>query len=432
VRAFTGWARRPLTLRASLGIAGAALAVLIVAFQTSTRAAEAIPGSDVTIYERYGSQMLDSEMPYRDFRMEYPPAASVMFALPGTRILAGGTTEGASWTPLNDAARRYYRGFTSLVALLMGAIVVLTVVALRVLRRPAGAVLLALAIVALSPALLGELLPERFDVWPAALTAAALAAAAGRHYRLGGAFLGIGAAAKIYPALLLPVLALVAFRERGAREAFAVAATGVAVTVAVFLPFAVADFAGTWASIRSQFPGGLQIESLASSVLVLVGAGDYSTHGAGGGLIRIDLGGPGVGATTIAMNVLLAATLCLAWISLFRSRHDAREDLVRFAAGTVAVLLVLGTVLSPQYVVWLIPLIPLVGGRRGIAAALLFVVAAVLTNVWIPDRYFEYQGELSAQTAGILVARNATLLALALVLLVPYVRKGRRSIEEDA
>jgi Glycosyltransferase family 87 len=413
------WTDRPLSLAASLGVVGAALAVLVVAFGVATRPADSIAGSDVTIYERYGSKMLDGAVPYRDFRMEYPPAASVMFALPATRLFAGGSTDGASWAPLNASARRYYRGFTSLVVLLMGAIVILTALTLRALRRPAGTVLVSLAIVALSPLLLGELLPERFDVWPAALTAAALAAGAYEHYRLGGAFVGIGAAAKIYPALLLPVLALVALRQRGVREALAVAGTSIAVAAAVFLPFAVMDPAGTWESVRSQFPGGLQIESLASSVLVTVGDGAFTTHGAGGGLIRIDLGGPGVGATTILMNVLLAAALCLLWVGLLRSRRDAREDLVRLAAGAVATLLVLGTVLSPQYLIWLIPLVPLVGGRRGTAAALLFVVAAALTNVWIPDRYFEYQGELSPESAALLLVRNVTLLALALVLLIP-------------
>jgi hypothetical protein len=401
-----------------VGIVGAALAVLIVAFGIATRPAESIAGSDVTIYERYGSEMVDGAIPYRDFRMEYPPAAAVMFALPATPVFAGGSTDGASWAPLNEPARRYYRGFTSLVVLLMGAIVILTALTLSALRRPAGAVVVSLAVVALSPLLLGELLPERFDVWPAALTAAALAAAIREHYRLGGAFVGLGTAAKIYPALLLPVLALVALRRRGFREALAVVVTAIGVAAAVFLPFVAMDAGATWESVRSQFPGGLQIESLASSVLVTVGDGAFTTHGAGGGLIRIDLGGPGVGATTIVTNVVLAGALVLLWLSLLRSRRDARGDVVRFAAGTVATLLVFGTVLSPQYLIWLIPLVPLVGGRRGAVAAVLFVVAAVLTNVWIPDGYFEYQEELSPGTAALLLVRNLTLLALALVLLI--------------
>jgi hypothetical protein len=111
--------------------------------------------------------------------------------------------------------------------------------------------------------------------------------------------------------------------------------------------------------------------------------------------------------------------LCSLWVSLIRSRGDPREDLLRYAAATVAIILVLGSVLSPQYVVWLIPLVPLVAGRRGTAAILFFVAAAVLTNVWIPDRYFEYQSSLAVGPTSVLLARNLALLALALVLLLP-------------
>lgn len=428
----TAWAERPLSSRASVGLVGVALAVLVLTFPVAMRPVESVPGSDVTVYQTYGSKMLDGAMPYRDFRMEYPPAASVMFVLPATRAMAGGSTEGASWVPLNAAGRRYYRGFESLVVLLMAALVILTALTLGAMRRSARKVLLSLAVVALSPLLIGQVLTERFDVWPAALTAAALAASAREHHRLGGIMLGLAAAAKFYPALLLPVVVIVVIRQRSVREAIFVTGAAVGTAAAVFLPFAITSFSGTWESLRIQFTGGLQIESLASSVVVMVRHAaekltalglppppDLTTHGAGGGLIRTDLGGAGVGTMTAVMNVLLAAVLCLLWVSLVRSKRDPREDLLRYAAATVATILVLGTVLSPQYVVWLIPLVPLVAGRRGTAAILFFVAAAVLTNVWIPDKYFEYQGGLALGPTSLLLARNLALLAVALVLLLP-------------
>jgi Glycosyltransferase family 87 len=405
--------------------------LLVITSALTMRPPESIAGSDVTVYATYGLRMLDGELPYRDFALEYPPGAAVLFALPATRVLAGGPTKGASWTPLNDAGRRYYRGFESLVVLLMAGIVALTALTLRAIARPNGTVLLALAVVASAPLLLGEILLERYDVLPAAFTAGAVAAAVRNRLRVGSVLLGLGAAAKIYPLLLVPVFAIVACRQRGFREAMVVAGAGVAALVAVLAPFLALSPSGTLRSLRVQFTGGLQIESLASSVLVILShvdkVADYTTQGAGGGLIRIDLAGPGVGVAIFVTGVLLAAALCLAWVNLARSMGDAREDLLRYAAGTVSVLLVLGTVLSPQYMVWLIPLVPLVHGARGTAAILLFVVAAALTNVWIPDRYFEYQEDLSGGPAALLLARNLSLLALALVLLLPH-RTSRRQI----
>jgi Glycosyltransferase family 87 len=420
---WTGWLERPPSPRAYVGLVGAAVALLVVAFAVAMRPADSIAGSDVTVYATYGTKMVDGAVPYRDFAMEYPPGATVMFVLPATRPVAGGSTEDPSWTPVNAAGRHYYRGFESLVVLLMAAIVVLTALTLRAMARPYGTAMLSLAVVALSPLLIGRVLPERFDVWPAALTGAALAAFVRERHRLGGTMLGLGAAAKIYPAVLLPVLVIVAVRRRGVREGVIVAASSVAAFGAVLVPFAIASLSGTWRSLRIQFSGGLQIESLASSLLVIAShvadkASDFTTHGAGGGLIRTNLAGPGVGVTTTVADVLLPAVLCLLWVRLARSKRDAREDLLRYVAGTLATVLVLGTVLSPQYVVWLIPLVPLVGGARGTAAVLLFVVAAVLTNVWIPDRYFEYQEHLATGPASILLARNLALLAIALVLLL--------------
>jgi hypothetical protein len=244
--------------------------------------------------------------------------------------------------------------------------------------------------------------------------------------------LGLGAAAKIYPALLLPVLVIVTIRQRGAREAVFVAGAAIGTAAAVYAPVATASFSGTWESLSIQFRGGLQIETLASSVLVMAGhaaeqltvfgfppPSPLTTKGAGGGLVRTDLAGVGVEATEITMNVLLAAALCSLYVSLYRSQRDPREDLLRYAAATVAIALVLGTVLSPQYLVWLIPLVPLVGGRRGSAAMICFVVAAALTNIWIPDHYFEFQDSLRAEQGSLLLARNLALLATALVLVLP-------------
>ncbi len=98
---------------------------------------------------------------------------------------------------------------------------------------------------------------------------------------------------------------------------------------------------------------------------------------------------------------------------------DTREELLRFAAATIAALLVFGTILSPQYLAWLLPLVPLVGGRRGAATIVAFAIAAYLTNLWIPDRYFDYQADLEVGPTSLLLARNLALLAVFVILLVP-------------
>jgi hypothetical protein len=367
--------------------------------------------------------MLDGKLPYRDFRMEYPPGAALLFVLPATEVLAGGPTEEASWHPANAAARRYYRGYATVIGLLLGVLLILTAVTLHGMRRSRAMVVLALGTIAVSPLLIGQVLPERFDVLPAALTAAALAASVHGRYRLGGVLLGLGTATKLYPALLVPVLVIVVARRRGSREATRVAVAATVAVAAVFLPFAIASFSGTWEAVKAQFGSGLQVESLAASVRVL--SGDHLTiHPAGGELNRADLVGPGIAEIETATKVVVVLVLCFLWVSLSRSTCEHHEALLRYAAASVAALLALGPVLSPQYIVWLLPLVPLVAGRRGAAVLLLFILAAGLTNVWIPEHYFAYLANLDAHHDVVLLARNLALLATAVALTEPWLLGG--------
>jgi hypothetical protein len=420
------WPRR-LTESRLLVATVAALGVLALAFGLwAAIRADNDSGRDLPIYEEYASIMLDGHVPYRDFSLEYTPGALPMFVLPAVMF---GDARDAHWSPPNDRGRRYHLAFDSLVLLLTAAMVTLTALSLDALRRGARAQAVSLAVVASSPLLIGHVFVERYDVWPTALTAAAVAAAVRGHYRLGGAALGLGAAAKIYPALLLPVLVIVAARHRGIREAIMSAAAAVGAAVLVFLPFAIASWSGTWATVHNQLGGGLQVETLTGSLLVM-------THHVSGwlglspaaltvrpeehGLGRDVLHTAGIEATTTTLNVLLVLVLCLLWFAVARSKNDPREDLVRYSAASVAVALVLGTVLSAQYITWLIPLVPLVAGRRGLAATLAFVVAAALTHAWFPsDFYGRYLGNFDLGATSLLLARNLALLATAVALVAP-------------
>ncbi len=46
-----------------------------------------------------------------------------------------------------------------------------------------------------------------------------------------------------------------------------------------------------------------------------------------------------------------------------------------------------GKVLSPQFLIWLIPLVPLVVCSAAVGA---LAAALVLTHLWFPDRYWSY------------------------------------------
>ena len=88
----------------------------------------------------------------------------------------------------------------------------------------------------------------------------------------------------------------------------------------------------------------------------------------------------------------LAQIAVLAWIWLRRPAD--KEELVRWSAAALVAFVALGKVLSPQFLIWLAPVVPLVGGLRGLRASVLLAAALVLTQLWFPSRYWDLAREL--------------------------------------
>jgi hypothetical protein len=345
---------------------------------------------DTPTYERYGDAMRAGQVPYRDFAVEYPPGALPVFVAPA---YAGGYATAFGW--------------------LMAALGV----ACLVLVALAGAPWWSVGFVAISPLLVGSLAFSRFDFWPAALLAGALAALLGDRDRLGWGLLGAAVAAKLYPAAVVPLAVVWTLRRRGRRELVVSGAIGAAVLAVAFVPFLVLSSGGLWSSLAGQLSRPLQIESLAASVLTTFGHPVVvDSHGSQG------LAGHGVAA---ALSSLAAAAVLVAlWIAFARGPADRRR-LARYAAACICAFVVFGKVLSPQYLIWLVPLVALVGGRRGLAAIGLLAAALLATQAWFPRHYWDYVDRFDR--AWVVLARNMLLLGLLAVLSLPRPARARSS-----
>jgi hypothetical protein len=354
------------------------------------------PIVDTPVYERYGAAMVDGELPYRDFAVEYPPGALPVFLIPA----------------LADPSSETFRvRFETLMTFFGQALIVCLAVALFALGASRAWLLGSLCFAALAPVALGPVVLSRFDLWPAALTAAALCALVTGRLRLGHVALGAAIAAKLYPAVLAPLAVIYVWRREGRRKALVCAGFMLGVVALVFLPFVVLAPGGVWDSLWNQVSRPLQIESLGAGFLLVAhhvfgtGVAVESGHGSQ------NLAGTAPDTLAVGQTVLQAAALLATWILFARGPATPSRLLLASAAALVA-FVSLGKVLSPQFLIWLIPVIPLVAGRRGLAAATLLTAALVLTQLWFPYRYWDLALELATLESWLVLARDLVLVAL--------------------
>ncbi|HEV2713474.1 MAG TPA: glycosyltransferase 87 family protein [Gaiellaceae bacterium] len=348
--------------------------------------------TDTPIYERYGEAITAGQVPYRDFPLEYPPAALPVFVLPAID---------------SESTAAYERRFQGLLASLGVACVLLVAVIARSSWAPLP--------VALSPLLLGSVMLSRFDLWPAALTVAALALLLVHRFRLGLGTLGLATAAKLYPAVLAPIAVAHVWRLRGRREAVASAGAFLAVVGTVVIPFAVISPGGVWDAFWQQAGRPLQIESLGAGLLLAAHHlfGLELTMESSHGSQNLEGASPAVLAMlSTAVQIVVVATV---WVWYARG-PAGRDRLLAASAAAVCAFVAFGKVLSPQFLIWLIPLVPLVGGRRGLLASGLLASALLLTQLWFPFRYWELALEFDTAASWLVLARDLVLVALTAVL----------------
>jgi uncharacterized membrane protein len=354
---------------------------------------------DIPVYEKYGEAMLAGEVPYRDFEVEYPPLALPVFALPAVG---------------ERGFRQQFEWLMAFCGCLMIAFSVLGARALAVDFR-------ALLVLAVSPLLLGSVMLTRFDLWPAALTAGALAALLSDRLRVGHVVLGAAIAAKLYPAVLLPLAVVYAWRRRGRREALVCLVLAGVVVAAVYAPFLAIAPGDTLSSVGRQLSRPLQIESLGAAVL-------HATHQAFGTQLEMqsshgsqNLVGDAPNVMAVLLSIAQVATVV--WLLVRFARGAATPGrLAAHAAAVLVAFVALGKVLSPQFLIWLLPVVPLARLR---SANLLLASALVVTQLWFPFRYWDLALDFDPLASWLVVARDLVLVAL-LVL----VAKGARDARE--
>ena len=362
------------------------------------------PYGDVHLYAHYAHEMTSGRWPYRDFFDEYPVLAQPLFFV--VRLLPGPFVTSFKWT----------------MAICGAAAVVLLVELLVTVSASLPRIVVAAGVAGLSPLLVGPVFINTYDLFPALLTAGAVLAFLRGRRTTTYVLLALAVAAKVYPLVLLPLLLIEAWERGGREEVKRALGWFASVLVLVHLPFAIMGPGGLRFSYWVQLKRGLEVESLAGGVLLVLdrlGLHHVILRDEAPGS-RDAVGSLADALAVVSSLVLVAAVLYVAWLYL---RGYRRNWLVATAAAVTA-FVAFNKVLSPQYTAWLVPLVP----AAGLAASVVLVAVLALTHLeW--DRFASGHGSVEHWGQVLswwILVRDLALVAL-FVLLVVKLRAGARS-----
>lgn len=182
-----------------------------------------------------------------------------------------------------------------------------------------------------------------WDLLAVALATAATLAYLNRRDVWAGILLGLGAAAKIYPGLLLVPFVLGRFRERRPDDGIHLAWAGAGAWLAVNLPFILAAPRSWWEFFRFN---GLRPADWDS--LWFIGCHQFTDH-----LGCSQPGTIGLGIINPASALLFVGSSVLVWLA--RRRREPDFPRWTFGLPLLIVFLLTNKVYSPQYGLWLLP-----------------------------------------------------------------------------
>lgn len=394
-----------------------------------------LPAGDPHEYHVYAMAFWQESPLFHAFPKEYPPLSLIPF----------------SFTLFPASPNHFYWSFAEW----MGLIVCVSYVWFaRYLSRPKAISYVLYLLVGATSTLL-----MRFDLLPALVTLVALVLAERKRYRWAYALLAIGVLLKLYPVFLVPVVMTHQWREtalarsgqvgqgqwdwrqglaalrRGLtaskaayraalfklwqrnKEMFTGLGTFLAVTLLGFSIPAIINFSGTISEFKYALTRPIQIESVPASLLWLGTLLGFPAR-PNNSYNSLNLVGP-LDSTikTLSLLALIGGMLLVCWW-VWRGKLSLRQAFV----ALIAVVLASNKLLSPQYIMWILPLVAYAEGFD-----LTWLTICALTTLIFPFIYQTRHPILMVPTNPAFLPTIAVRNALLVAATVQALRGGRRA-----
>ncbi len=207
-------------------------------------------------------------------------------------------------------------------------------------------------------------LAGRFDIMPAALTLLALLCSAHKRWNWAFALLALSTLLKFYPVVLLPPFLLAQQLDTqgawSARRRWAPLGVFLLVCALIIVISLLLSVEGTLAPFNYFGYRPVQVESLSASILWLanrLGVGSLSFAYTFGSLNMLS---PLSAVISLFADLLVVAGLLYTYWLLWRTKIDLATGCLL----TLLIVMLTSKVFSPQYLIWVIPLLAYTGETR--------------------------------------------------------------------
>jgi len=305
--------------------------------------------SDIGLYKFFAESFLAGQTPYFDFKVEYPPLTLVLFVIPG--FLA-----------------KLFGGFETIYRLQMalfdfGCLVLIGPLSHHIFKADKRGVFISRIVYLVLGVLLFQIIYDRFDIAVAFLIMFSLYLALVREkWTFAYIVLWLATLIKLFPVILLPLFIITQARmsKNGKR-----AASNLGYSLGfLFIALIVLQIIfGNWWETVLGYHGkrGIQIESLYAAIALV--AREFGTPAA----LNHEFGAYQISNSFTAFManispIIIVFSIILLYYGFHRLASGPldiarrRQSLVKAVLAALLVFIVFNKVLSPQYLLWLIPL----------------------------------------------------------------------------
>jgi len=353
---------------------------------------------DLLLYQNIASDLLAGKLPYRDRVLEYPPYAIPIFILP--------TLFGKS---------AYPQGFMLFVLLADWLIKLLLFIEMRLRQSNAPRAFLPLLLYCAATPFTCFFFLQRYDVWPALICLAAVWLFCSKRYIFSGLAVAIAIGVKLYPVVFVPALFVIAMRQGKGRRFLVGLMLGLLpiALLGLHLPW--------WRFAEFQNDRGLQVESLYASILWLTKLLGWTQLDWVPFKAWMEIQGPLASATlpwarALFVTMVAFSSMFPAWVAT-RTEKFSAPQLARLLLIPLLGFVAFNQVLSPQFMIWILPLAALGSLEGNPWTMFAILLATMLTPIIFPSFGGDYTWGLNLFETTILLVRNLTLIAVWILLI---------------